>query len=135
MISDMTTIDQMRTRFETIWPHLDEKGRRLWAASEAKAYGRGGLKIAHDVTGMSRSVIAEGLRNIAGLSELPEGRIRRAGAGRKALAKINVTLLEDLKTLVEGSTMGDPETPLLWTLKAFAHWLRHFRPKVIRSAM
>jgi hypothetical protein len=118
MISAMTTIDQMRTRFETIWPHLDEKGRRLWAASEAKAYGRGGLKIAHDVTGMSRSVIAEGLRNIAGLSELPEGRIRRAGAGRKALAKINVTLLEDLKILVEGSTMGDPETPLLWTTQS-----------------
>lgn len=114
----MTTIDQMRTRFATIWPHLDEKGRRLWAASEAKAFGRGGLKVTHEVTGMSRSVISEGLKDIAGERLLPEGRIRRAGAGRKSLTNTNETLLNDLKFLVESSTMGDPESPLLWTTQS-----------------
>ncbi len=86
----MTTIDQLRTRFETIWPHLDEKGRRLWVASEAKAFGRGGLKVTHEVTRMSRSAISEGIRELAGERLLPEGRIRRVGAGRKSLKKTNV---------------------------------------------
>ena len=118
MIWVMTTIDQMRTRFQTIWPHLDEKGRRLWAATEAKAFGHGGLKVAHEVTGMSRSVISEGIRDLTGERLLAEGRIRRVGAGRKSLKKTNVTLLDDLKVLVESSTMGDPESPLLWTTQS-----------------
>lgn len=114
----MIAIDQMRSRFETIWPHLDEKGRRLWAASEAKAYGRGGLKVAHEVTGMSRTAISEGIREIAGKRPIQENRIRRSGAGRKTLGSIDETLLDDLKALVESSTMGDPESPLLWTTQS-----------------
>jgi len=62
----MTTTVQMHIRFRAIWSHLDEKGRRLWAASEAKALGRGGLKVVHEVTGMSRSVISEGIRELTG---------------------------------------------------------------------
>jgi hypothetical protein len=114
----MIAINQMRSRFETIWTHLDEKGRRLWAASEAKAYGRGGLKVAHEVTGMSRTVISEGIREIAGKRPIQENRIRRSGAGRKTLGSIDETLLDDLKALVESSTMGDPESPLLWTTQS-----------------
>ncbi|MBI4707626.1 MAG: ISAzo13 family transposase [Candidatus Omnitrophica bacterium] len=114
----MTTIDQMHTRFQAIWPHLDEKGRRLWAASEAKAAGRGGLKVVHEVTGLSRTVISEGKCELAGERPLPEGRIRRAGAGRKSLKDTNGVLLDDLKSLVESSTMGDPESPLLWTTQS-----------------
>jgi len=114
----MIAIKQMRSRFETIWTHLDEKGRRLWAASEAKAYGRGGLKVAHEVTGMSRTVISEGIREIAGKRPIQENRIRRSGAGRKTLGSIDETLLDDLKALVESSTMGDPESPLLWTTQS-----------------
>jgi len=114
----MIAINQMRSRFETIWPHLDEKGRRLWAASEAKAYGRGGLKVAHEVTGMSRTAISEGIREIAGKRPIQENRIRRSGAGRKTLGSIDETLLDDLKALVESSTMGDPESPLLWTTQS-----------------
>jgi hypothetical protein len=114
----MIAINQMRSRFETIWPHLDEKGRRLWAASEAKAYGRGGLKVAHEVTGMSRTAISEGIREIVGKRPIQENRIRRSGAGRKTLGSIDETLLDDLKALVESSTMGDPESPLLWTTQS-----------------
>lgn len=114
----MIAINQMRSRFETIWTHLDEKGRRLWAASEAKAHGRGGLKMVHEVTGMSRTVISEGIREIAGKKPIQENRIRRSGAGRKTLRSIDETLLDDLKALVESSTMGDPESPLLWTTQS-----------------
>ena len=125
----MTTIKQMHIRFQAIWPHLDEKGRRLWAAAEAKAMGRGGLKAVHEVTGMSRSVISEGIRELAGERLLPEGRIRRAGAGRKLLKATDTSLLEDMKTLVESSTLGDPESPLLWTTQSLRLLTGHLQAK------
>lgn len=72
----------------------------------------------HEVTGMSRTVISEGIREIAGKKPIQENRIRRSGAGRKTLRSIDETLLDDLKALVESSTMGDPESPLLWTTQS-----------------
>ncbi len=109
----------MLLRQQAIWPHLDEKGRRLWAASEAKAYGRGGLKLVHAVTGLSRSVIAKGIKELALESPIATtGRIRRAGAGRKPLKETGDALLDALKQLVEVGTMGDPESPLLWTTQS-----------------
>jgi DNA-binding transcriptional ArsR family regulator len=119
----------MHIRFKAIWTHLDEKGRRLWAASEAKAFGRGGLKIVHEVTGMSRSVISEGIRELTGKRLLPEGRVRRVGAGRKLLKATDESLLEDLKTLVESNTMGDPESPLLWTTQSLRTLTGHLNAK------
>ena len=74
--------------------------------------------MAHEVTGMSRTVISEGIREIAGKRPIQENRIRRSGAGRKTLGSIDETLLDDLKALVESSTMGDPESPLLWTTQS-----------------
>jgi hypothetical protein len=121
----MATADRMRTRYQALWSHLDEKGRRLWSASEAKAIGRGGVKVVHEVTGMSRSVISEGIRELTGERLLPEGRIRRAGAGRKLLKTIDKTLFDDLKTLVESTTRGDPESPLLWTTQSLRSLAAH----------
>jgi len=114
----METTNRMYIRHQTIWPHLDEKGRRLWAASESLAYGRGGLKLVHEVTGISRSVIAAGMKELTGASPLAEGRIRRPGAGRKLLKETDETLLDALRNLVDSGTMGDPESPLLWTTQS-----------------
>lgn len=118
MIRSMETTNRMYIRHQTIWPHLDEKGRRLWAASESLAYGRGGLKLVHEVTGISRSVIAAGMKELTGVSPLAEGRIRRPGAGRKLLKETDETLLDALRNLVDSGTMGDPESPLLWTTQS-----------------
>jgi hypothetical protein len=118
MMLDMEEIDRMRIRHQSIWPHLDEKGRRLWAAAETKAHGRGGLKLVHEITKISRSVIIAGIKELSGESPLAEGRIRHAGAGRKSLKEKDVSLLEALKNLVENGTMGDPESPLLWTTQS-----------------
>lgn len=115
----MNESKRMLLRKQAIWPHLDEKGRRLWAASEAKACGRGGLKLVHAVTGLSRSVIANGIKELDGESPIAaDGRIRRAGAGRKPLKETDRALLDALKQLVEVGTMGDPESPLLWTTQS-----------------
>ncbi len=97
----------MLLRKQAIWPHLDEKGRRLWAASEAKACGRGGLKLVHAVTVLSRSVIGNGIKELDGESPIAvDGRIRRAGAGRKPLKETDRTLLDASKQLVEVGTEG-----------------------------
>jgi len=68
----MEKAERMRIRHKAIWPHLDEKGRRLWAASEAQAHGRGGLKLVHEITGISRSVIIAGIKELAGEFSLAE---------------------------------------------------------------
>ena len=114
----MTYIEQMRIRFEAIWPYLNEKSRKLWAAAEAQAFGRGGLQMAHEVTGMSRVTISDGIRELANKSLKTEERIRKVGAGRKLLTDVNPKLLTDLKDIVESSTMGNPESPLLWTTQS-----------------
>ena len=114
----MEKAERMHIRHRTIWPHLDEKGRRLWAASEAQAHGRGGIKLVHEITGISRIVIIAGIKELRGESVLAAGRIRRAGAGRKALKEKDSSLLEALKNLVETGTMDDPESPLLWTTQS-----------------
>jgi hypothetical protein len=114
----MEFIERMRSRFQAMWPHLDEKGRRLWAASEAKAHGRGGIKLLHEISGLSRSVIIAGTKELSGERPFSEGRIRKAGAGRKSLKDKDQVLLDALKNLIESGTMGDPESPLLWTTQS-----------------
>jgi len=118
MLWSMELIERMRSRFQAMWPHLDEKGRRLWAASEAKAHGRGGIKLLHEISGLSRSVIIAGTKELSGEHPFSEGRIRKAGAGRKSLKDKDQALLDALKNLIESGTMGDPESPLLWTTQS-----------------
>ena len=108
----MTILDEIQRQFELLHPHLDEQARRPWAATEAMVIGRGGTARVHDATGISKPVITLGVRELRGEVALPTGRIRRAGAGRKRTADTDPTLLSDLETLVEPTTMGDPESPL-----------------------
>ena len=114
----MAIHDDIQQRFEALRGHLDEQSRRLWAAAEAMVIGHGGAKIVHAATGISRPVITAGLRELHGEIALPKDRIRRVGAGRKRTEDTDSTLLSDLEKLVEPTTMGDPESPLRWTIKS-----------------
>ncbi len=114
----MAIHDDIQQRFEVLHAHLNEQTRRLWAATEARVIGRGGTTIVHAATGISKPVITAGLAELRGDVVLPKGRIRRAGAGRKRTADTDPTLLSDLEKLVEPTTMGDPESPLRWTIKS-----------------
>jgi Rhodopirellula transposase DDE domain len=106
----------IRRRYESLSSLWNERQRRLWAASEARAIGYGGVSLVFRVTGISRPTIH------AGLNELPTGtegpRIRRAGAGRKPHAEVQPDLLAALDMLVEPASRGDPESPLRWTVKS-----------------
>ncbi len=100
-----------------LWPHLDERARRLFAASEARELGHGGVAVVSRACGLSRVTIAKGLQELAE-PPLPEGRVRRAGGGRPSLVVRDPDLPARLEALVEPLTRGDPESPLRWTSKS-----------------
>ena len=107
-------------RYAALAPVLDERGRRRFAAAEARTAGRGGVLAVTRVTGLARSTVDRGLRELAGTAaaEAGEGRVRRPGGGRKKLTETDPTLLADLQSLVEPTTRGDPTAPLLWTSRS-----------------
>ncbi len=109
----------VRTRYEALLLCLDERGRRLFAAVEARTAGYGGIAAVARATGIAPSTIGRGLKDLAA-SGFPEGSVRRAGSGRQPLTTADPTLLEDLRRLVEPATMGDPTRPLLWVSKSHA---------------
>jgi len=108
----------IRNRFEAMAACLDERGRRLFAAAEARAAGYGGVSSVTRATGVARSTIDRGSRDL----DASEGvqKIRRAGGGRLSLTQKDPTLLEDLRKLLEPATLGDPMRPLLWVSKSHA---------------
>jgi len=108
----------VRTKFRKVRRVLDERARRLWAAAEAKALGRGGPTLVARATSMSRSTIHIGLRELKCCGSVPTGRIRRPGGGRRRLTITQPRLLSALDALVEPSSRGDPQTPLRWTCKS-----------------
>jgi len=100
-----------------LWPHLDERGRRMVAAIEAVQLGHGGISQVSRACGLSRVTIGKGIRELDA-EPLPSGRIRRAGAGRPLLVTRDPGLPGALEALVEPLARGDPESPLRWTCKS-----------------
>ena len=81
----MDTLTELTEKFGSVWPLLDERTRRIMAASEARALGYGGVSLVRRACGLSRKAISKGIREIEeGFAPL-DGRIRRRGAGRKPL--------------------------------------------------
>jgi len=114
-------IDPIRIRFNKLAWTLDERMRRLFAAAEASALGRGGITRVAQATGVSRRAIHVGLQELSDLKEPvenPPKRIRKEGAGRKSVIQTDVGLMSALEKLVEPMTRGDPESPLRWTCKS-----------------
>ena len=109
----------IRQRYQVLAGVVDERVRRLMVAAESLAIGRGGQVAVAHATGVSRTTIQQGIREV----QQPElqagkGRIRRSGGGRKAMVVIDPTLRDDLDRLVEPTSRGDPESPLRWTCKS-----------------
>jgi transposase len=109
---------EVRARFEMLAPFLNERTRRLAAAAEAAAIGRGGIARVSRATGVSRRAIASGLDQLKAPDDLGASRIRRPGGGRKRTVETDATLRADLERLIDPVTRGDPESPLRWTCKS-----------------
>jgi len=114
---DPEVVEWIRTKFLSLEPDLNERSRRTWAAVEAASLGRGGISAVAAATGMSRTTIRAGLRQLRE-PPLEGGRIRRPGGGRKRLTEKHPDLLSRLEALIEPATRGDPQSPLRWTCKS-----------------
>jgi hypothetical protein len=110
--------DRIRERFTAVSPQLDERARRLLAATEAHAAGYGGIAAVSQATGVAPSTIGRGVQDLAAETPLAPGRVRRPGGGRKTLVDSDPTLRADLLKLVEPDARGDPMSPLRWTGKS-----------------
>lgn len=118
---DAETENMVRKKFALLEPILDEQARRLWSAAEAQALGRRGISVVSRATGLSRTTIHQGVKDIVGLREkkaLEGKRIRAPGGGRKPISEHDPTLRQDIERLVQPTTRGDPESPLRWTCKS-----------------
>src|SRR5271156_2645807 len=109
----------IRERFMAVGPDLNERSRRLLVAAEAKTAGHGGITAASQATGLARSTIGRGLKDLAEPGSL-SGEVRRPGGGGPTLTDKDPTLLENLRRLGEPATMGDPMRPLMWVSKSHA---------------
>ena len=114
----MIDSDAIRERFASLSPHLDERGRRLFAATEANSAGYGGIAAVTRITGIAASTIGRGLGELAHNVGLEAGRLRRPGGGRKPLVANDPGLLPALLALVEPTARGDPMSALRWTCKS-----------------
>jgi hypothetical protein len=116
-------IAKVRQKFEMLRPIMSERVRRQWAASEALTLSRGGITLVAQATGLSRTTIWAGLRELRAGSPSPADvhpsqRSRRTGGGRHCVEVDDPTLCRDLEQLVDPATRGDPMSPLRWTCKS-----------------
>jgi len=116
-------VKRLKTKYKKLHPFLDERTLRIWSAIEAQSLGRGGITKVSEATSLSRTTIYKGIAELsikARPKTIEEGpkRIRKLGAGRKKLKDKDYTLLQDLDSILEPMTRGDPESPLRWTCKS-----------------
>jgi len=118
---DGTAAEGIRRKCRALDPVMDERVRRQWAAAEARLLAWGGVSVVARATGISRSTIHAGIRELIEREETgvtPTARIRRPGGGGKPLVQTDPTIVQALDELVEPHTRGDPVSPLRWTLKS-----------------
>ena len=111
-------IAALKKKYRIMVSHLDERARRMWAASEADAFGYGGVSSVSRASGICRRVIHAGLVELRDGDPLPAARIRRPGGGRKSSGYHYPGVERELESLVEPLTRGDPDSPLRWTCKS-----------------
>lgn len=109
-------------KFELLGGVMDEQMRRLWAATEARALGYGGVSTVARAIGLTRPTITAGMKELGAAAQValaaPKRRVRRAGAGRRPVTESDPDLRPALEQLVEPTTRGDPMSPLRWTCKS-----------------
>jgi hypothetical protein len=127
-----STIDAVRTKYELLQPLMTERLRRQWAACEADTLGRGGVSLVAQATGLSRTTIWAGRRELQQRRDRPAEtlnpeRIRAPGAGRPLVEDNDPAIRTALQELVEATTRGEPQSPLRWTTKSTRHLAEELR--------
>ena len=108
----------LKKKYKAIMPHLNERQKRLLVAAEAQSFGYGGGAKVYKCSGVARSTIYRGMKDLEAETKLGKSKSRRAGGGQKKLEVKQPGIVEDLNKLVDPESRGDPESPLKWTLKS-----------------
>jgi transposase len=114
----MMSLADLKRKFRPAWPHLDERTRRIVAATEAMSLGYGGVSLVSRACGLSRKAIRKGIGELGSRGKPMVGRIRRPGAGRKSITQSDPRLVQTLEELIDEQTRGDPESALRWICKS-----------------
>jgi hypothetical protein len=117
-MQDAEIIQGIRAKYIEMLDDLDERGRRRWAAVEARALGRGGITVVALATGLSDRTVRNGLKELDAAEPLQSQRQRRSGGGRKSYAAVQPGLRDALDALINPTARGSPTTPLRWTIKS-----------------
>ena len=118
----------LEKRYAQLGHYLNERQRRLVAAADAQLLGRGGVSQVAAASGLSRTTIHKGLRELQG-DLIPDERVREAGGGRKQIKQQQPAVLKELEQLVSPTTRGDPMSPLRWTCKSTSKLAAELRSK------
>jgi len=121
-MQDAAVVEWIRDKFQRLSPTLNERTRRLWAATEAMSLGWGGVTAVARATGMARKTIHAGIGELASSAQDPwsvvsRDRVRRPGGGRKSVGQQQPMITAALEALVEPTARGDPQSPVRWTCK------------------
>src|SRR5438132_6021222 len=111
------TREVLAGKFQAIFPHLDERQRRLLMGAEARVLGHGGIRAVATAAGVREATVSAGVDELD-MGVQPLGRVRRPGGGRKRAAQTDPGLCPALLALVEPDERGDPVSPLRWTTKS-----------------
>ena len=123
-----------RDRIQKMLPLLDEKQRRLYLAAETESMGHGGLQAIHELTGISKTTIIKGKRELKNDCKNDDGRIRKNGGGRKAITQKYKNITEEIEQIIENSTVGNPERIVLWTTKSLRNIEKILREKGLKAS-
>ena len=104
-----------------VLPQLDERSRRLVPGMAAEAEGKGGTGRVAALAGVPWQTVADGKAGLDAGQEVPPGRSRRPGGGRRLLAVTDPGLVPALEVLIRDASRGDPESPLAWTTRSARH--------------
>src|SRR6266446_8258572 len=113
----MTDEKRLLRKYDRVWPHLNERQRRLVAAADAQMLGYGGIASVARASGLNRSTLHRGLKDLTAPA-LPAERVRHEGGGRKRIREQHPEIVQELEQLVDPVTRGDPQSPLRWTCKS-----------------
>ncbi|BDI17098.1 hypothetical protein ANSO36C_29000 [Nostoc cf. commune SO-36] len=131
----MSAREFLKAKFDSLYPHLNERSLRLWAAAEAIAFGRGGITQVSQATGLSPKTIRVGIRE---LEIEPDAQIKHSqfqekarckGGGRKRLLDTDQTLIPDLETLIKPVSCENSDPPLRWTCESTTKIAEKLRTK------
>lgn len=108
----------LAVKINTMLPLLDENQKRIFLALEANALGRGGLKLVHEISGVSQTTIIRGKKELADRDTMKNARVRKPGGGRKKITDKYADIKDEIEKIVADTTYGNPGNPLTWTTKS-----------------